>query len=170
MSNKTFNIYENKLQKLIDKLEDLEVWKEKDKLIKYIFEQAKWFQTYKLDTQDMEKLLEVGSRLVGAYAFLEARTSEKMVISKLAELSCKEVKDSLMISFKGNDRTITEARAMAQSEMQDAELDVLLKELEHKRYQAASQGATNMVIMCQVILKSKGYERSSSNIQDQERK
>jgi len=169
MSKKTFNIYESKLQKLMDKLETLEVWKEKDKLIKYVFDQAKWFQSYKLDSQDIEKLLEIGSRLVGAYAFLEARSSEKMVISKLAELSCKEVKDSLMISLKDDRTTITEARARAQSAMQEAELDVLLKELEYKRYQAASQGATNMVIMCQVVLKSKGYERSSTNLQNKER-
>jgi hypothetical protein len=165
MKNDSLNIYKNKLNKLIDKLETLEVWKEKDNLIKYVFEQAKWFQTYQLDKQDTDKLLGIGGRLVGAYAFLEAKSSEKMVISKLAELSCKEVKDSLMISLKDDDTTITEARAKAQSQMQEAELDVLLKELEYKRYHAATQGAVNMVIMCQVVLKSKNYESAQTNFQ-----
>jgi len=165
MENKSFNIYTNRLKKLMGKLETLEVWKEKDKLIKFIFKQAKWFQSFQLDTQDVKSLLEIGGRLVGAYAYLEAKTSERMVAAKLAELSCRDVRDSLMISLKDDNTTITEARAKAQHEMQEAELDVLLRELEHKRYYAATQGAMNMVIMIQSVVKAKGYEHSSSKLQ-----
>ncbi len=164
---KTLDIYQNRLNKLLEKLEDLETWKQKDKMINYVFEQAQWFQKFQLDNQTPDRLLRAGGRLVGCYTSLEAKAGEKEVIYRLAEMTCKEVRDSLMVSFKSDSTTITEARARAQSEVQDAELDVCLKKLEHERYKAATKGAMSMATMVQTALRAKGYQQTSTGLQNQ---
>lgn len=156
--------YQEKFVKLKSKLQTLEEFRQDDSMVDFVFKVAKSFFDKEDATQDGDWLMKKGSKLTGAFAYLEVRANEFRAQSELAEIANKSVKNSIMLSLREGDMMVTDARATSQERTMSADVDVIALKQKADNYKTAARTASTIIMFIQSILKSQQKEYSQGNI------
>lgn len=159
-----FDNYKKRHGELMKKLQSFEEFEKSDKLIGRVMNIARQVIQQPGDVQATSWLLSKGAELSAYYGAVEARANEARAEYEAAEIAQKSTRDGLMLSLKGGDVGVTEARAQAGLEMVDSEIDVVAKKQRSDYYSTVARACEKMVSFVQSTLRHKEAERNQTKI------
>lgn len=160
--------FEEKIDKTLSAVEDLDSFKGKDKLIKNVFEISDWLINKNLDELNEGMLLRAGGRLSGIYTYLGNYASRARAERDVYEQQIGEELSRLTTELYGEaESKITLSRARAKEMVAPLEKVLIMKEQEKNNYENLMNACQSMISFIQSAIKVRQGERFiSSRIQD----
>lgn len=154
-----FDVYQDKFAELTKRLETIEHLGEKDTAVASVLRISKEILGRPLDNQSTAWLLSAGGELIGQYHYLANMADNREARFSLAQLAYRSVRDNLMIGYKDSEQfagmKITEAKARAEQDLTDAQVDLVAREYEATRYRTAAEVAMEIKSFIQSTIRSK---------------
>lgn len=162
------NQFDGKIEKTLASIEDTESFKEKDKLIKNVFEISDWLINKNLDELSEGTLLRAGGRLSGIYTYLGNWASRARAERDVYEQQIGEELSKLTTELYGEaESKITLSRARAKEMVGPLEKLLIVKENEKNNYENLMNACQSMISFIQSAIKVKQGEKFiSGRIQD----
>lgn len=161
-----FEDYNKKREQLQKKLQSLKEFEKTDKVVGLVFEISRNVVSRPGDYQSINTLLKQGRELSGYFGYLECKANEHWGEYKMAEVAWKNIKDGLLLAYKGENMNTTEARAQASREMSDAEVDAIAREQRFKNFATAAKMCEQIISFIQTTLKNKQTEYKNTGTAD----
>lgn len=160
--------FDEKIEKTISAIEDTEDFKNKDKLIKNVFEISDWLINKNLDELNEGTLLRAGGRLSGIYTYLGNWASRARAERDVYEQQIGEELNKLTTElYSEAEGKITLSRARAKEMVAPLEKILIIKENEKNNYENLMNACQSMISFIQSAIKVKQGERFiSGRIQD----
>jgi len=144
--------YEKKRLELQKQLQTMKEFEKTDKVVNHALEISRNVVRCPADYKSIPTILEQGRQLTGYLGPLGFKSNEAWGEYKVAEVAWKHVKDGLLLAYKGEKLTATEARAQAGREMTDAEVDTIAREQRYKNYEIAIEMCDKVVSFIQTTI------------------
>lgn len=161
------NKFNDEITKTLSAVEDLESFKNKDKLIKNVFEISDWIINKNLDELSESMLLRAGGRLSGIYTYLGNYASRARTERDVYEQQLEEELNKLTTELYGEAEKITLSRARAKQMIAPLEKILIIKENEKNNYENLMNATQSMISFIQSAIKVKQGERFiSGRLQD----
>ena len=152
--------FDEKIEKTLAFIEDTETFKEKDKLIKNVFEISDWVINKNLDELSESTLLRAGGRLSGIYTYLGNWASRARAERDVYEQQLSEELNRLTIElYSDAENKITLSRAKAKEMVGPLEKLLIIKENEKNNYENLMNACQSMISFIQSAIKVKQGER-----------
>ncbi len=162
------NKFDENIKKTLSAIEDLESFKNKDRLIKNVFEISDWIINKNLDELSESMLLRAGGRLSGIYTYLGNYASRARAERDVYEQQLEEELNKLTTELYGEaESKITLSRAKAKQMIAPLEKILIIKENEKNNYENLMSATQSMISFIQSAIKVKQGERFiSGRLQD----
>lgn len=164
-----FQNYTKTAKDLIEKMQTFEQVVRADKDLSKIH--ALIVQTLRdsKNVDNPELILKNGAEIVSRLYKSKALANDAWAEHQTAAIAHKQVRDALMLSYKGQGVTVTEARAEAGRETAEVENDVIRLEKKSKDLSGFFDITNTCVIFMQSLLSYYKAERAKVNMQEQGR-
>lgn len=156
--------FRDKCDKALAQIKTMEEFRESDKMIDFVFKSGRDLFQNDLDRLDEGWLVRKGGRLTGVYAYLGNKASYARAERDVYAQKLSEVTNEIMLKHLNSDDgyKVTQARAMAKSEVIELEDLVIMKNAEKNNFENIMSATERMIGFIQSAIKVKEGERFRS--------
>lgn len=157
--------YHKKREKLLAQMTTIKELEKEDEIIGLVLNISRDILS-KDQSSNIEWLLNRGNKLVQYGGFLDRKYVEEWGGYRVAEMAFKSIRDALIITSKADYKNVTEAKAAANRDTQEAEIDALAREMKSELYKKSADFCKNMVMFIQTTLKWREHEYTAARISE----
>ena len=158
--------YKEKLAERLGKLETFKDFRKKDDTINKAYEEAKEIFTHPGSVNNPAGMIIRGHRMATFYGYCASMSIEKKAEYEAAELTCEELRDTILLEISETESKVTIAKTKADLEVVEAKDDVIFRKAQAGYYNAAAEMCSTVVSLAQSSCKVMQMEYSHQGILD----
>ena len=160
--------FQTKCQQALAKMKEYQAFEASDQIVAMVLDCGRTLFNEPLDKMTPDKLLRIGGKLSGAYAYLGQKASYARAERDVYRQKADEVEKELTLSYLGEEYKVTEARAKVSADASELQEFCIQKEAEKNQWESISEACQTMILFIQSALKLKVQDRfQSRQIQEQ---
>jgi hypothetical protein len=155
--------FKAKIATTLANIQDVDEFRESDKMIDFVFETGRKLFDTPLDQQDIPLMLRTGGKLTGVYVYFGQKSARARAERDVYSQKASEVEKERLLQLLHAGTKVTEARAAVAGEVQELTDLVLEKDVAKNQWENITDATEKMVSFIQSAIRVKENERYHSS-------
>lgn len=152
--------FREKCDAALAEIGNVDQFRQSDEMVDFVFRVGRSLFDEPLDQLTPDRLIRMGGKLTGAYAYLGQKSARARAERDVYEQKADEVEKELVLEFvRGKQYKVTEAKARASVEMEGLHAQVIQKESAKNQYESIANATQTMIMFIQSAIRVKENEQ-----------